>query len=84
MAQKQKDSSLDELVRKIVRETNTEIKKEDAKRIVQVIIPEIDRVIEEKVMLLCGNIDQMIANKVSEHFLLIGVFMSKKFNPHGE
>lgn len=77
-------SLLDDLVRKIVRETNTEIKKEDAKKIVLAIIPEIDKLIEEKITLLCGNIDKMISKKVSEHFSLIGVYMSKKFKQDGE
>jgi hypothetical protein len=79
-----KTDLFDQLVRKIIREENTQIKIEDAKKIVQVIMPEIDRVIEEKVTLLCGNVDAMIANKVSEHFLLMGVYMSDKFKPHGE
>lgn len=79
-----KKDLFEELIRKIIREENTQIKIEDAKKIVQVIMPEIDRVIEEKVTLLCGNIDRMIANKVSEHFLLMGVYMSDKFKPHGE
>jgi len=79
-----KKDLFEELVKKIIRAENTEIKKEDANKIVQVIMPEIDRVIEEKVTLLCGNIDRMIANKVSEHFLLMGVYMSDKFKPHGE
>ena len=84
MSKKQEQSSLDDLVRSIVKETQAEIKLEDAKKIVAAIMPEIDKIIEEKMMLLCGDIDRMIANKVSEHFLLIGVFMSQKFNLHGE
>ena len=78
------ETPLDDYVRKIVRQTNTEIKKEDAKKIASAIMPEIDRVIEEKMMLLCGNIDEMIAKKVSEHFLLIGIFMSHKFKLDGD
>jgi len=78
------ETPLDDYVRNIVRQTNTEIKKEDAKKIAAAIMPEIDRVIEEKIMLLCGSIDEMIARKVSEHFLLIGIFMSHKFKLDGD
>ena len=78
------EKPLDDYVRKIVMETNQDITLKDAKKIVAAIMPEIDRTIEEKMMLLCGNIDKMIANKVSEHFLLISIFMSKKFNISGD
>ena len=86
MASKQKESllSLDGLVRKIVRETNIEIKKEDAKKIVLVIIPEINRIIEDKLSIIYNNIDQTIADRISEHFASIGVFISEKFKKHGE
>lgn len=84
MPDKKVEPTFDELVKRIILQTNTQIKIGDAKKIVQVIMPEIDRVIEEKIALLCGDVDSMIANKVSEHFLLMGVYMSKKFKPNGD
>lgn len=61
-----------------------ELKEEDAKKIVETIMPQIKDIIEEKLQLLVRNIDQLIANKVSEHLRLIGEYMSDKFKPRGE
>jgi len=84
MPNKKDEPTFDELVKRIILRTNSAIKKQDAIKIVQAIMPQIDKLIEEKVSILCGNIDAMIANKVSEHFLLMGIYMSKKFKPHGD
>jgi hypothetical protein len=60
------------------------LKEEDAKKIVETIMPQIKEIIEEQLQLLVRDIDTLIANKVSEHLRLIGEYMSDKFKPKGE
>ena len=69
MADNKAEPTFDELVKRIILKTNTTIKKQDAIKIVQAIMPQIDKLIEEKINIICGNIDETIAKKVSEHFL---------------
>ena len=75
---------LETYVKKIVTETADTLKEEDAKKIVETIMPKIKDIIEEQLQLLVRDIDTLIANKVSEHFRLIGEYMSEKFKPKGE
>jgi len=77
--EKQKFESLEDYIEKIVKNKTTEIKEEDAKKIVSAIMPSIKEIIEVEIKTLCNDIDQMIANKVSEHFHLIGTYVSEKF-----
>jgi len=74
--------NLIDYIEKITRKTADTIKEEDAKKIVEVIIPEVEKIIEKQLQLLVRDIDKLIANKVSEHFRIIGEYVSEKFKPY--
>lgn len=77
-------TSLEDYISKIVIEKSDEIKKEDAKKIIEAIMPKISELIDDKMKLLFNDIDQLIANKVKEHFCLIGKYVSEKFTLYKE
>jgi len=81
---KEKEFNIEEYIKKLIKDKADELKEEDAKKIVETIMPQIKEIIEEQLQLLVRDIDSLIANKVSEHFRLIGEYMSEKFKPKGE
>ena len=81
---KEQFNSLEDYISKIVIEKSDEIKEEDAKKIIEAIMPKISELIDDKMKLLFNDIDQLIANKVKEHFCLIGKYVSEKFTLYKE
>lgn len=81
---KEKFDSLEDYISKIVKVQSDEIKEEDAKKIIEAIMPKMSKLIDEKIELLFSDIDQLIANKVKEHFCLIGKYVSEKFTLYKE
>jgi len=47
-------------------------------------MPKISELIDDEIKLLFNDIDQLIANKVKEHFCLIGKYVSEKFTLYKE
>ncbi len=82
--EKEQFNSLEDYISKIVIEKSDEIKEEDAEKIIKAIMPKISELIDDKMKLLFGDIDQLIANKVKEHFCLIGKYVSEKFSLYEE
>lgn len=60
---KELENELESLVEKIIQKTNNKITSDDAKQIVNYIIPEIDR---------------LISKRIKEHFKVLAEYMMKK------
>ena len=61
---KEKEFNIEEYIKKLIKDKADELKEEDAKKIVETIMPQIKEIIEEQLQLLVRDIDSLIANKV--------------------
>jgi nucleoid DNA-binding protein len=60
------EKSIKILINDIVKSTELQIEKDDVEKIVQKILP---------------NLDELVSKKVKQHFVEIGEFLVKKFDP---
>ena len=66
MIESEFEKSIKILINDIVKSTELQIEKDDVEKIVQKILP---------------NLDELVSKKVKQHFVEIGEFLVKKFDP---